>query len=215
MTRLTTIPLILLLLLLQCTQMEASMLRAQTKDDESSRNLLTLVALGCPAKECHPISYFGDAEETAVECDGDCDYGLPCVFHQGTFQCANHVVGVDPCSLECVSKAASSAGASPYSIQVGNPPSTTPAPTPAPTPCPDVKTCLSVNDLINAHPSLSAANSACNSTDDCPLGECRFYSSTSTKEFRCDDELGTLCGFPCVEDESSSRGNIVSFNNAD
>ena len=93
MTRFTTIPLILLLI--PATQ--ASLLRASHERDLLSMNL------GCPYKECYPISYFSlDALETATCQDSsDCEYGFPCVYYEGKFQCGNHVS--NPCSLDCVS----------------------------------------------------------------------------------------------------------------
>lgn len=182
MTRFTTIPLILLLI--PATQ--ASLLRASHERDLLSMNL------GCPYKECYPISYFSlDALETATCQDSsDCEYGFPCVYYEGRFQCGNHVS--NPCSLDCVSGQAQREGDA--------------APTLSPVVvCQDVKTCFALTDLLAQYPTLTGA---CRSTEDCPNGQCRFLNAT--KVLQCDDSQGTYCDNPCVEDSASTtRGNVA------
>jgi len=189
MTRFTAIPLILLLI----PSTQASLLRSSHERDLLSMNM------GCPYKECYPISYFSlDALETATCQDSsDCEYGFPCVYYEGKFQCGNYVS--NPCSLDCVSGEAREGD----DATAASPPPT-PSPVVGVVACQDAKTCFALTDLLTQYPTLTGA---CRSTEDCPNGECRFLSTT--KVLQCDDAQGTYCDNPCVEDSATTRGNVA------
>ena len=186
------------------------MLRSRRVQEED-RNLG--ITLGCPDTQCNPISYFESIQPNVLETAlcrsaADCQYGLSCRYIPPTllagvsgFRCDNIAQDyvTDVCALDCVTTDSDAA---------------TTATTPVV--CQDIKTCSSLADILvtTNNPNL-VDNPECTKTEDCAVGECRYYNRTNgvLDELKCDDSAGSYCGFNCVDDDRENRNIDGGDNN--